>query len=182
MLTLQRTAGPCTRPAQRSAFKANLVPRARTAVRIPLRSVVARTDDGTTDVNEKVKEYTDKIVRAWDDIDDKPTFLLYSGVAVFGLVIASNVLNALDRVPLIPGTLKFVGIVYSGWFAFKYLLFAEGRELLSEDFENIKNGLKEQVVKGKDSGEDRIRAGANDVASKVSSTARETRTALKDYE
>ena len=143
---------------------------------------MARTDDGSTDPNEKIKEYTDKVVKAWDDIDDKPTFLLYSGVAVFALVVASNVLSALDRVPLIPGTLKFVGIVYTGWFTFKYLLFSEGRELLREDYENIKNGLKEQVVKGKDSGEDKIRAGANDVGSKISSTARETRTALKDFE
>jgi hypothetical protein len=182
MLTLQRTVGPCTRPAQRSAFKANLVPCARPGLRIASRSVRARTDDGTTDPNEKIKEYTDKIVKAWDDIDDKPTFLLYSGVAVFALVVASNVLNALDRVPLIPGTLKFVGIVYSGWFTYKYLLFAEGRAMLSEDFDNIREGLKSQVVKGNDSGEDKIRAGANDVVSKVSSTSRETRTALKDFE
>ncbi|WJX86699.1 hypothetical protein P8452_68976 [Trifolium repens] len=67
-----------------------------------------------TDVPEFVKSLQD----AWDKVDDK--------YAVGSLVVAS----AIDRLPLIPGVLELVGIGYTGWFAYKNLVFKPEREEL----------------------------------------------------
>ncbi|EEF47070.1 hypothetical protein RCOM_1340080 [Ricinus communis] len=39
---------------------------------------------------------------------------------------------AIDRIPLVPGVLEVVGIGYSGWFAYKNLVFKPDREALLE--------------------------------------------------
>eukprot|EP00257_Ricinus_communis_P025035 XP_025012449.1 protein CURVATURE THYLAKOID 1B, chloroplastic [Ricinus communis] len=40
--------------------------------------------------------------------------------------------QAIDRIPLVPGVLEVVGIGYSGWFAYKNLVFKPDREALLE--------------------------------------------------
>ena len=36
--------------------------------------------------------------------------------------------QAIDRLPLIPGALELVGIGYTGWFAYKNIIFKPDRE------------------------------------------------------
>ncbi|KAK9151327.1 hypothetical protein Syun_009636 [Stephania yunnanensis] len=39
-------------------------------------------------------------------------------------------LQAIDRLPIVPGVLELVGIGYSGWFAYNDLVFKPDREAL----------------------------------------------------
>ncbi|MQL36437.1 hypothetical protein EI006_26985, partial [Escherichia coli] len=48
-------------------------------------------------------------------------------VALYG---STGLISAIDRLPLIPGVLELVGIGYSGWFAYKNLIFKPDREAL----------------------------------------------------
>jgi len=137
-------------------------------------------DQNNAEFQEKLNEYGDKLKKWWEGVDDKPTFLLYSGVAVFGLVIINNVVNALEAVPLLPGLLRVVGLGYSLYFTYKYLLFAEGRSQLKDDFDSFKSGLKEQVSKGKSSSsaDTKIKSATNDFVSKAQAAASDTRSSL----
>lgn len=88
----------------------------------------------------------------WEAIEDKPTFLLYSGGAVVALWLTTVVVGAINSVPLVrtielinhlqlclncdwwqvgrralllqlPKILELVGLGYTGWFVYRYLLF-----------------------------------------------------------
>ncbi|EXC13661.1 hypothetical protein L484_019622 [Morus notabilis] len=64
---------------------------------------------------------------AWEKVEDK---YAVSSLAVAGVVAlwgSTGLISAIDRLPLIPGVLELVGIGYSGWFAYKNLVFKPDR-------------------------------------------------------
>ena len=44
-----------------------------------------------------------------------------------------------QRIPLIAPTLELIGIAYSGWFVYRYLLAADNRKELMQQIEILKN-------------------------------------------
>lgn len=56
------------------------------------------------------------------------------------LVLA--ILGAVNEIPLLSPTFELIGLVYSGWFIYRYLLRAANRQELIEDI----NSLKAQVL------------------------------------
>ncbi|KAF3634755.1 Protein CURVATURE THYLAKOID 1B, chloroplastic, partial [Capsicum annuum] len=85
------------------------------------------TEMATTKLPSKLVQ---KIQEVWNKVDDK--YAVSSlGVAAFILLWSSTrVISAIDRLPLIPSVLKLVGIGYTGWFAYKNLIFKPNREVL----------------------------------------------------
>uniref|UniRef100_J3MD37 Endonuclease/exonuclease/phosphatase domain-containing protein n=1 Tax=Oryza brachyantha TaxID=4533 RepID=J3MD37_ORYBR len=77
----------------------------------------------------------------WEAIEDKPTFLLYSGGAVVALWLTTVVVGAINSVPLLPKILELVGLGYTGWFVYRYLLFKESRKELATDIETLKKKI-----------------------------------------
>ncbi|VAI84997.1 unnamed protein product [Triticum turgidum subsp. durum] len=77
----------------------------------------------------------------WEAIEDKPTFLLYSGGAVVALWLTTVVVGAINSVPLLPKLLELVGLGYTGWFVYRYLLFKESRKELATDIESLKKKI-----------------------------------------
>ena len=64
------------------------------------------------------------------------------GLIVLALVSVKLVLallDAIDDIPLIAPTLELIGLGYTGWFVYRYLLTAENRRELSEEINTIKN-------------------------------------------
>lgn len=70
--------------------------------------------------------------------------LLISGVVTVKVTLA--VLDAINDIPLLAPVFELVGIGYTAWFVYRYLLKVETRQELASEF----NSLKSQVV-GKDS-------------------------------
>ncbi|GAB0492583.1 hypothetical protein MMPV_003851 [Pyropia vietnamensis] len=68
------------------------------------------------------------------DVQERPGY--YASVAGYAtgafvvFVVASAVVGALDRLPIIPSALQLIGLTYSGWFTYRYLLQEETREEL----------------------------------------------------
>ncbi|MBD1894496.1 MULTISPECIES: CAAD domain-containing protein [unclassified Coleofasciculus] len=58
------------------------------------------------------------------------------------LRITVALLTAIHSLPLIAPTLQLIGIGYTAWFVYRYLLTAESRKELSQDFQT----LKQQVL------------------------------------
>ncbi|CAL0307925.1 unnamed protein product [Lupinus luteus] len=86
----------------------------------------APADVATTEPLEIVKP----IQEAWEKVDDK---YAVSSLAVAGVVAlwgSTGLISAIDRLPLIPGVFEVVGIGYTGWFAYKNLVFKPDREVL----------------------------------------------------
>ncbi|KAM3204467.1 protein CURVATURE THYLAKOID 1B, chloroplastic [Capsicum annuum] len=92
--------------------------------------VTAEPTTAETATTELPSELVQKIQEAWDKVDDK--YAVSSlGVAAFILLWSSTgVISAIDRLPLIPGVLELVGIGYTGWFAYKNLIFKPDRIFL----------------------------------------------------
>lgn len=65
---------------------------------------------------------------------------------VLGVILLSKValaiLGAINEIPLLAPTFELVGIGYTAWFIYRYILRESSRKELSEDFES----LKEQIV------------------------------------
>ncbi|XP_061962379.1 protein CURVATURE THYLAKOID 1B, chloroplastic-like [Populus nigra] len=82
------------------------------------------------------------VQEAWDKVEDKyavSSLVVAGGVALWG---STGLISAIDRLPLIPGVLELVGIGYSGWFAYKNLVFKPDREAL---IAKIKDTYKEVI-------------------------------------
>ncbi len=75
-------------------------------------------------------------------------------LTVVGLIVASFVtlrvvfaiLDALNDIPLVAPTFELIGIGYSAWFVYRYLLKASSRQELTSEITT----LKSQVVGGED--------------------------------
>ncbi|KAL5680743.1 hypothetical protein ACJX0J_007128, partial [Zea mays] len=73
--------------------------------------------------NEELTEFVDALKKEWDRIEDKYAVTTLAVAATLGMWSAGGVVSAIDRLPVVPGLMQAVGIGYSGWFAYRNLLF-----------------------------------------------------------
>jgi len=59
-----------------------------------------------------------------------------------GIKVTLAVIDALNDIPLLAPTFELIGIVYSGWFVYRYLLRASNRQELWTEVQ----ALKEQLI------------------------------------
>lgn len=89
----------------------------------------------------ELPEIIKKVQEAWDKVEDK---YAVSSLAVSGFVAlwaSAGVVSAIDRLPLVPGLLELVGIGYTGWFAYKNLIFRPDREALLQKIKETYNEI-----------------------------------------
>lgn len=134
---------PCanTRPAAKfvTGLPATL---SRRSTNAPLarRSGVVKAEKkapSSPDVEKIIKDLTDK----WDDVEDKSSVLLIGAGAIALLWVTTSVVNAVNGLPLLPKFLELVGLVYSAWFVYRYLLFKSSREELIADIDELKKKI-----------------------------------------
>jgi hypothetical protein len=77
----------------------------------------------------------------WEKVENKPAFIIYSVAAFSAIWLSSTVINALNSVPLFPKIFELVGLGYSAWFTYRYLLFKSSREELVADIEQLKKKI-----------------------------------------
>ncbi|KAK4790164.1 hypothetical protein SAY86_017468 [Trapa natans] len=96
-------------------------------------------DEKTTsfEVEEVFADLKDK----WDAIDDKTSLLVYGTGAVVAVWLSSVIVNAISSVPLLPSLMEAVGIGYTGWFIYRYLLFKSSRKELANEIEVLKDRI-----------------------------------------
>lgn len=105
------------------------------------------------DANEQWKDIADKASKILAELPDyltgffneyrRPIItigLVFGSIVVAKLTLA--VLGSVNEIPLLAPTFELIGIGYSAWFIYRYLLRASNRKELGEDF----NTLKEQVL------------------------------------
>ncbi|KAI4303399.1 hypothetical protein MLD38_039036 [Melastoma candidum] len=77
----------------------------------------------------------------WDAVENKSTVILYGGGAIVAIWLTSVVIGAVNSVPLLPKILELVGLGYTGWFVYRYLLFKSSRKELEDEIENLKKKI-----------------------------------------
>ncbi|KAH8520983.1 hypothetical protein Peur_039737 [Populus x canadensis] len=74
----------------------------------------------------------------WDDSEDRLALVGLGFAALVAVWASANVITAVDKLPVVPSALEFVGILYSSWFVYRYLLLKPNREEL---FQIIKKSV-----------------------------------------
>jgi hypothetical protein len=105
------------------------------------------------DTSQQVQQVWDKISGLLGDLPEYVTDffkeyqrpiitvgLIFGAIVSVKLVLA--VLGAINEIPLLSPTFELIGLTYSGWFIYRYLLRASNRQELVEDI----NTLKDQVL------------------------------------
>ncbi|PPS12881.1 hypothetical protein GOBAR_AA07760 [Gossypium barbadense] len=69
----------------------------------------------------------------WDKSDEDRVGLIGLGfAAIVALWTSTNLISVIDKLPIIPNVLEIIGILFSSWFIYRYLLFKPDREELFE--------------------------------------------------
>ncbi|XP_047951368.1 protein CURVATURE THYLAKOID 1A, chloroplastic-like [Salvia hispanica] len=95
------------------------------------------SEESSLDTNELFNDLKEK----WDAVENKTTVILYGGGSIVAIWLTSTVVGAINRVPLLPKIMELVGLGYTVWFVYRYLLFKRSRKELSEEIESIKKKL-----------------------------------------
>ncbi|XP_030535618.1 protein CURVATURE THYLAKOID 1A, chloroplastic-like [Rhodamnia argentea] len=77
----------------------------------------------------------------WDAIEDKSLVFLYGGGTIVAVWLSSIVVDAINSLPLLPKVMELVGLGYTGWFVYRYLLFESSRKELASDIEALKKKI-----------------------------------------
>jgi len=94
------------------------------------------TDDGV-DVEQVIKDLQDR----WDRVENKTAVAVYGVGAVVLLWFSSTIVSAVNSVPLVPKLLELVGLGYTSWFVYRYLLFKSSRQELIQDVDELKKKI-----------------------------------------
>ncbi|KAJ6963514.1 hypothetical protein NC652_001975 [Populus alba x Populus x berolinensis] len=92
----------------------------------------------------------------WDDSEDRLALVGLGFAALVAVWASANVITAVDKLPVVPSALEFVGILYSSWFVYRYLLLKPNREEL---FQIIKKSVGD--ILGHPSGHQLLRFNAS---------------------
>ncbi|KAL9680882.1 hypothetical protein QQ045_012662 [Rhodiola kirilowii] len=93
----------------------------------------------------EVRELFSDLKGKWDGLENKSTALLYGGGAVVAVWLSSVIIGAINSVPLLPGIMELVGIGYSGWFVYRYLLYESNRKELATDIDTLKKTITSAI-------------------------------------
>ena len=89
------------------------------------------------DANELFNDLKEK----WDAVENKSTVIIYGGGGIVAIWLSSILIGAINSVPLLPKIMELVGLGYTGWFVYRYLLFKSSRKELATDIESIKKKI-----------------------------------------
>ncbi|XP_058107942.1 protein CURVATURE THYLAKOID 1A, chloroplastic isoform X2 [Magnolia sinica] len=76
-----------------------------------------------TSSSVQVEEVFSDLKEKWDALENKSTVIVYGGGAIVAVWLSSIVVGAINSVPLLPKIMELVGLGYTGWFVYRYLLF-----------------------------------------------------------
>ncbi|XP_022735165.1 protein CURVATURE THYLAKOID 1A, chloroplastic-like [Durio zibethinus] len=95
------------------------------------------SDEPSIEAGDLVTDLKEK----WDKVENKSTVLLYGGGAIVAVWVSSILVSAINSVPLLPKIMELVGLGYTGWFVYRYLLFKSSRKELATDIEALKKKI-----------------------------------------
>ncbi|KAK9207272.1 hypothetical protein WN943_017557 [Citrus x changshan-huyou] len=130
---------PCLPPRSSTSPFSSSIKQVSESRRFPLLQVRASSSEETSTVD--ADELFSDLKEKWDAIENKSTVLLYGGGAIVAVWLSSTIVGAINSVPLLPKLLELIGLGYTGWFVYRYLLFKSSRKELATDIEALKKKI-----------------------------------------
>lgn len=135
---IARNSGMCLQRTSRASVVKSAVP-SRAFVRRagPSRQAkfVPRAETDTTVDSEQIMQ---DLKKKWDRVENKTQVVIYAVGAVAALWLSSTVVGSINRIPLLPRIFELIGLGYSSWFTYRYLLFKSNRQELIKEVEDLK--------------------------------------------
>merc|ERR1712139_80479 len=100
------------------------------------RLMILRTNksESSVEISQVLKDLSDR----WDKVEDKTSVVLYGSGAIILLWLASTIVGSVSNIPLLPKLMELVGLSYTAWFTYRYLLMKTARQELVQDIEELK--------------------------------------------
>ncbi|XWS33385.1 hypothetical protein CRYUN_Cryun22dG0077600 [Craigia yunnanensis] len=102
-------------------------------------------EESAADQESQMFEFLEKLSIKLDS-EDAYSIILFGSGALVALWLTSALVGTIDSIPLFPKLMEVVGLGYTFWFSFRYLLFKKNREELAAKIEE----LKQQVLGSED--------------------------------
>lgn len=112
--------------------------RAESAAR---KNLSIRATSDSSDSSAQIQEFVEDLKVKWDQTENKTTVAIYAGGALVTLWLSSIIVGAINSVPLLPKVMELIGLGYTGWFVYRYLLFKSSRKELVDDIEELKGKI-----------------------------------------
>eukprot|EP00249_Psilotum_nudum_P000359 c11656_g1_i1 orf=193-735(+) len=107
----------------------------------PLPVKATTSEESSTEVSAQLDDVLSDLKSKWDSIENKSNVFVYGGGALVSVWLSSVIVGAINSVPLLPKLMELVGLGYTGWFVYRYLLFKESRQELVSDIKELKDKI-----------------------------------------
>ncbi|KMZ65597.1 Protein CURVATURE THYLAKOID 1C, chloroplastic [Zostera marina] len=104
-----------------SAIKRSVTDRQR--LHVITKAAGESSDDSSTNIVKYIKD-------SWGDSEDRYALVGLGFAGIAGFWALTKFFGTIDKLPLIPSVMEFVGIAFSSWFIYNCLLFKPDREKL----------------------------------------------------
>ncbi|KAI0564217.1 Cyanobacterial aminoacyl-tRNA synthetase CAAD [Gracilaria domingensis] len=102
---------------------------------------VSITDTSAAEYSLDTEALKEKAMQVVSDVSERPLFytqiFAYSAAAIIALTVLRAVISAVDSIPILPGVLELIGLSYTVWFFWRYVLFKESRQELLDEVEEF---------------------------------------------
>jgi hypothetical protein len=97
-------------------------------------------------IAKQVKDFAAKLIQQMQtsfSVEQKSAVVVVAliVIAIPTIILANKVLNFIDTIPLLEPLLELVGLAYTIWFVYRYLIFAESRKELTDGITGIKSKI-----------------------------------------
>ncbi|KAL8056154.1 hypothetical protein ABFX02_04G101000 [Erythranthe guttata] len=72
------------------------------------------------------------VLNVWDKSEDRVALVALGFAGVVGFWAAINLVTSIEKIPVVPSVLELIGLLFSSWFTYRYLLFKPDRQELSQ--------------------------------------------------
>ena len=122
-----------TRTLKATTFKGAKLAQPKFAVKRAVSTKAVADSKISTD--EVLKTIADK----WEDTENKSAVITYVAGGAALVWLSGTVVGAINSIPVLPKVMELVGLGYSSWFVYRYVLYKDSRAELVEQFDALKN-------------------------------------------
>ncbi|CAD7700890.1 unnamed protein product, partial [Ostreobium quekettii] len=107
------------------------------------RAVVEATSGKSSfDPSEKIDDFTSYLEKQWEETEQKPAAVAVILAGLVALYAVNGVVGSVEKIPIFGFVFEIVGILVSGWFAFRYLVFESDRAEFKQTFDDFISKIK----------------------------------------
>lgn len=101
----------------------------------------ASTDGNPEPYSIDTEAITRRAQEVFTDITDRPGYYSkiagYAVGAIVVLTVMRAIVTAIDSLPVLPAALELIGLGYSAWFVWRYVLFRDSRSELIDEIDDF---------------------------------------------